>query len=144
MRDARLALQQRLQHVFSNPDLLERALTHRSYSSDHYERLEFLGDSVLNLAVAHLLYVRLGVDSNPFIRVRERMVLTRPFRRVTWRVGNLLSETATAAPQFAKVVAMVSHGPLVQFPPKEYGLRRMPLMLYGLTATTANTAPRFT
>ncbi len=75
MRDARLALQQRLQHVFSNPDLLERALTHRSYSSDHYERLEFLGDSVLNLAVAHLLYVRLGgLPEGDLSRVRANLV----------------------------------------------------------------------
>jgi len=85
------------------------------------------------------LYVRLGPDGNPFIRVRERMVITRPFRRVTFRVGNLVTETANAAPQFAKVVAFISHGPLIKFPPKEYGLRRMPLMLYGISATTANT-----
>ena len=84
------------------------------------------------------LYVRLGPDGNPFIRVRERMILTRPFRKVTWRVGNTITETATAGIQYAKVIAMVSHGPLIQFPPKEYGIRRMPLMLYGLTATTAN------
>ena len=50
-----LALQKRLEHVFSNPKLLVQALTHRSFSSDHNERIEFLGDSVLNLAVAGLL-----------------------------------------------------------------------------------------
>jgi ribonuclease-3 len=41
-------LQQRLQITFHNPQLLQQALTHRSFSSDHNERLEFLGDSVLN------------------------------------------------------------------------------------------------
>ena len=41
---------------FPIPALLTRALTHRSFSSDHNERLEFLGDSVLGLAVADLLY----------------------------------------------------------------------------------------
>ena len=51
-----LALQKRLEHVFSNPQLLVQALTHRSFSSSHNERIEFLGDSVLNLAVAGLLY----------------------------------------------------------------------------------------
>jgi ribonuclease-3 len=55
-----VSLQQRLQHAFSNPALLTRALTHRSASSDHNERLEFLGDSVLNLAVSSLLYERLA------------------------------------------------------------------------------------
>ena len=44
-----------MQHEFSNHGLLTQALTHRSFSSDHYERLEFLGDSVLNLAVSDLL-----------------------------------------------------------------------------------------
>lgn len=53
------ALQKRLQHEFVNPNLLLQALTHRSFSSDHYERTEFLGDSVLNLAVSGLLYERL-------------------------------------------------------------------------------------
>ena len=45
-----------MQHEFSNHGLLTQALTHRSFSSDHYERLEFLGDSVLNLAVSDLQY----------------------------------------------------------------------------------------
>lgn len=54
------ALQKRLLHDFANPKLLAQALTHRSFSSDHNERLEFLGDSVLNLAVAGLLYEQLG------------------------------------------------------------------------------------
>ncbi len=54
------SLQKRLQHDFANSKLLVQALTHRSFSSDHNERLEFLGDSVLNLAVAGLLYEQLG------------------------------------------------------------------------------------
>jgi ribonuclease-3 len=50
------ALCRRLDYVFTQPQLLQRALTHRSYSQAHYERLEFLGDSVLNCAVAKHLY----------------------------------------------------------------------------------------
>jgi len=50
------ALQQRLQHSFADVRLLNQALTHRSFSADHNERLEFLGDSVLNLAVSRLLW----------------------------------------------------------------------------------------
>ncbi|MDO8465920.1 MAG: ribonuclease III [Gallionella sp.] len=46
----------RLGHVFAQPQLLQRALTHRSYASDHNERLEFLGDSVLGCIVAKYLY----------------------------------------------------------------------------------------
>jgi ribonuclease III len=54
-----VALQQRLQHTFNSPALLQQALTHRSHSTEHNERLEFLGDSVLNLAVADLLFQRM-------------------------------------------------------------------------------------
>jgi len=46
----------RIGHRFTKPDLLRRALTHRSHSSAHNERLEFLGDSVVNCAVALELY----------------------------------------------------------------------------------------
>ena len=53
-------LQQRLQITFHNPELLQQALTHRSFSAEHNERLEFLGDSVLNLCIANLLYQRLN------------------------------------------------------------------------------------
>ena len=48
------ALQVRLQHTFADPQLLALALTHRSFGSPHNERLEFLGDSVLNLAVSRI------------------------------------------------------------------------------------------
>lgn len=69
------ALQTRLQHRFSRPALLERALTHRSFSADHNERLEFLGDSVLNLAVADLLYRALGtLSEGELSRVRANLV----------------------------------------------------------------------
>lgn len=43
-------------HVFAQPQLLQRALTHRSYSAAHNERLEFLGDSVVNCVVAKYLH----------------------------------------------------------------------------------------
>ena len=57
------------------PSLLERALTHRSFSSDHYERLEFLGDSVLNLAVSGLLFERLSqLPEGDLSRVRANLV----------------------------------------------------------------------
>lgn len=69
------ALQARLQHPFADPRLLQQALTHRSFSADHNERLEFLGDSVLNLAVSHLLFVRLGsLPEGDLSRVRANLV----------------------------------------------------------------------
>ncbi|MEY4363535.1 MAG: hypothetical protein RLZZ24_887 [Pseudomonadota bacterium] len=69
------ALQARLGYRFANPSLLQQALTHRSFSADHNERLEFLGDSVLNLAVAHLLYEALGqLPEGDLSRVRANLV----------------------------------------------------------------------
>jgi len=69
------ALQRRLQHEFSNPNLLTQAVTHRSFSADHNERLEFLGDSVLNLAVADLLFERLSaLPEGDLSRVRANLV----------------------------------------------------------------------
>jgi ribonuclease-3 len=56
-------LQTRINHTFTNPDLLVEALTHRSYLNEHREyagshneRLEFLGDAVLELAVTDFLF----------------------------------------------------------------------------------------
>ena len=46
------ALEERLGHAFRDPALLARALTHRSHNADHNERLEFVGDAVLNCVVA--------------------------------------------------------------------------------------------
>lgn len=69
------ALQQRLDHVFVNPRLMERALTHRSFSADHNERLEFLGDSVLGLAVSGLLFEKLTeLPEGDLSRVRANLV----------------------------------------------------------------------
>ncbi len=75
MADSLQELQRRLQHPFADPALLARALTHRSFSADHYERLEFLGDSVLGLAISDLLYARLGsLPEGDLSRVRANLV----------------------------------------------------------------------
>ncbi|MDP2000829.1 MAG: ribonuclease III [Rhodoferax sp.] len=75
MNDGLIALQRRLQHEFANAPLLTQAVTHRSFSADHNERLEFLGDSVLNLSVADLLYVRLSaLPEGDLSRVRANLV----------------------------------------------------------------------
>jgi len=68
-------LQDRLQHAFADAALLQRAVTHRSFSADHNERLEFLGDSVLNLAVSSLLYRQLADQpEGDLSRVRANLV----------------------------------------------------------------------
>jgi ribonuclease-3 len=82
------ALQDRLQHRFADPQLLARALTHRSFSADHNERLEFLGDSVLNLAVAALLYGRLSkLPEGDLSRVRANLVKQETLHKVAVEIG---------------------------------------------------------
>ena len=82
------ALQDRLQHRFTDPRLLVRALTHRSFSADHNERLEFLGDSVLNLAVAALLYGRLSkLPEGDLSRVRANLVKQETLHQVAVSIG---------------------------------------------------------
>ena len=74
--DPRLsALQERLGYRFADSSLLTRALTHRSFGADHNERLEFLGDAALNLAVSRLLFQRFDVsDEGDLTRVRAHLV----------------------------------------------------------------------
>lgn len=68
-------LQETLGHNFSRPDLLSQALTHRSHSSPHNERLEFLGDSVLNCIMAALLFERFpGLREGDLSRQRANLV----------------------------------------------------------------------
>lgn len=81
-------LQHRLQHSFSKPALLIQALTHRSYSSNHYERLEFLGDSVLNLAVSDLLYTRLSnLPEGDLSRIRSNLVREATLHQLALGLG---------------------------------------------------------
>ncbi len=64
-----------MRYEFRNAELLRQALTHRSHSASHNERLEFLGDSVLNCAVAALLFQRFSkLDEGDLSRVRANLV----------------------------------------------------------------------
>jgi ribonuclease-3 len=68
-------LQRRLGHRFGDEAHLRRALTHRSHAADHNERLEFLGDGVLNCIVAILLYERFtGLPEGDLSRLRAGLV----------------------------------------------------------------------
>jgi ribonuclease-3 len=64
-----------LGYVFKQPQLLQRALTHRSYAPDHYERLEFLGDSVLGCVIAKYLYKEFpDLSEGELSRLRSNLV----------------------------------------------------------------------
>ena len=68
-------LEQAVGHAFSDSSLLQTALTHRSHSSPHNERLEFLGDSILNCVIARLLFDRFpDVPEGDLSRLRANLV----------------------------------------------------------------------
>ena len=82
------ALQRRLGYRFTQQGLLSRALTHRSFGAEHNERLEFLGDAVLNIAVSSLLYERFsGSDEGDLTRVRAHLVREDSLHRVALMLG---------------------------------------------------------
>lgn len=62
-------------HQFRDPGLLRRALTHRSYGADHNERLEYLGDSIVNCVIALELFERFpGLSEGELSRLRANLV----------------------------------------------------------------------
>jgi ribonuclease III len=64
-----------LGHVFRRPELLRQALTHRSFAAEHNERLEFIGDGVLNCAIALMLYERFPqMSEGELSRMRSALV----------------------------------------------------------------------
>lgn len=68
-------LESRLHYVFRNKGYLQQAMTHRSHSANHNERLEFLGDSILNCTVAALLFKRFStLNEGDLSRVRANLV----------------------------------------------------------------------
>lgn len=80
-------LQNRLGHTFKNPLLLQQALTHRSHSSVHNERLEFLGDSILNCVVASLLFDRYSkIDEGDLSRLRANLVKQQSLYEIAQRI----------------------------------------------------------
>ena len=69
------ALEERLGYTFVQRTLIEQAVTHRSHGAVHNERLEFLGDAVLNCAVAQLLYAKYArLNEGDLSRLRSNLV----------------------------------------------------------------------
>lgn len=76
-------LQERIGFRFSRPELLHQALTHRSHGTPHNERLEFLGDSVLNCVAALELYERfVGLAEGDLSRLRAKLVRQEALHQV--------------------------------------------------------------
>lgn len=80
-------------YVFADSSLLQTALTHRSHSSPHNERLEFIGDSVLNCAVALELYRRFPtLAEGEMSRLRANLVRQETLHQIaeTLSLGDML------------------------------------------------------
>ena len=81
------ALERSLGHQFGNARLPRQALTHRSYGQPNNERLEFLGDSVLNCAIAALLFEQFPQeDEGDLSRLRAFLVKQQALYRVAQRL----------------------------------------------------------
>lgn len=71
----RNTLCKQLNYDFSQPQFLQRALTHRSYAAEHNERLEFLGDSILGCVIAKHLYSEFPqLSEGELSRLRSNLV----------------------------------------------------------------------
>src|SRR5512143_1825716 len=69
------ALERAIGYDFRDSDLLKQALTHRSHGAPHNERLEFLGDAILNCAIAITLFDRFrGLREGELSRLRANLV----------------------------------------------------------------------
>jgi ribonuclease-3 len=82
------AIERRIGHRFKDPALLAQALTHRSYGTLHYERLEFLGDSVLGCAVTELLFRNHpGLPEGKLSRIRAGLIREESLAEVARGLG---------------------------------------------------------
>jgi ribonuclease III len=82
------SLQTNLGHHFRNDNLLRQALTHKSVGGASNERLEFLGDSILNYTVAEMLYQRFPtLSEGDLSRVRAAMVCHESLVKIANRIG---------------------------------------------------------
>jgi len=87
------SLQRTLGYQFNQPALLAQALTHRSYANNNNERLEFLGDGVLNFIVAHQLFERFPkLPEGDLSRLRAQLVKEATLFEIaqTLKIGELL------------------------------------------------------
>ena len=77
-----------LGHAFEDPELLARALTHRSAPGASNERLEFLGDGLINFVIAEALYrARADADEGELSRLRASLVCEESLARVAEGLG---------------------------------------------------------
>jgi ribonuclease III len=85
--------EQKLGYSFKNPALLQQALTHRSFGSGNNERLEFLGDGILNCCIASLIFEQFpAMPEGELSRLRANLVNQSVLAEISTslNVGSLL------------------------------------------------------
>jgi ribonuclease III len=81
------ALEERLGYQFANRELLDQAVTHRSHGAVHNERLEFLGDAVLNCTIAQLLFQKFArLNEGDLSRLRANLVKQQSLAEIAERL----------------------------------------------------------
>ena len=87
-KERQASLSRIIHYTFSDSTLMIMALTHRSYSAQHNERLEFLGDSVLSFLIAEELYKRFPrIDEGDLSRLRAQLVKESSLSGIATSIG---------------------------------------------------------
>ena len=87
-KERQASLSRIIHYTFNDPSFMIMALTHRSFSSQHNERLEFLGDSVLSFVIANELYKRFPrIDEGDLSRLRAQLVKESSLSTIATSIG---------------------------------------------------------
>jgi ribonuclease-3 len=87
-KERQASLSRIIHYTFNDPSFMIMALTHRSFSSQHNERLEFLGDSVLSFLIANELYKRFPhIDEGDLSRLRAQLVKESSLSTIATAMG---------------------------------------------------------
>ena len=87
-KERQASLSRIIHYTFNDPSFMIMALTHRSFSSQHNERLEFLGDSVLSFLIANELYKRFPrIDEGDLSRLRAQLVKESSLSTIAASIG---------------------------------------------------------
>ena len=87
-KERQASLSRIIHYTFNDPSFMIMALTHRSFSSQHNERLEFLGDSVLSFLIANEIYKRFPrIDEGDLSRLRAQLVKESSLSTIATSIG---------------------------------------------------------
>ena len=85
---SRIDIEKRIGYKFKNPSYLEVALTHKSASNKHNERLEFLGDSILSSVITAKIYTQFSdKDEGKLSRIRSNLIKKDKLIEVAKKLG---------------------------------------------------------